>query len=122
MTNRQPVMRMSGFSFMTVRLRFRSVYSPPRPPEGENRKVARATFPGGPTPPSLREPAEETIRFPLRPCRVICHRFGQRHHQPVVLAGGYQVYRLVQIVRRRVITVGQPRRSEEHTSELQSPK
>jgi len=31
-----------------------------------------------PTPPSLREPAEEGIRLPLRPRRVICHRFGQR--------------------------------------------
>src|SRR5438477_574122 len=61
-----------------------------------------APLPGRPA------PAVRTICTWAGPRRVVRHGLGQRHHQPVVLPGCLFVHGLVEIVRRSVVTLGEP--------------
>src|ERR1035438_8551409 len=56
----------------------------------------------------LRKPLEEAVRVPLRAFGTVGHRLRQRAQQVVEAAGALQIYRLFEVVGRRVVAFLQP--------------
>ena len=56
----------------------------------------------------LREAAEKAVRFPLWPSVIIRHFDHELPDNVFILPCGREVNRLVEIIRRRVVAVGQP--------------
>ena len=56
----------------------------------------------------LRIAAEKAVRLPLRPLRIVRHFYHEQPDDVFVLPCRGQVNRLVEIIRRRVVAVGQP--------------
>ena len=61
-----------------------------------------------PSLPLLRKPPEKTLLVPLGPCRLVRDGFSEQQHHPVEIRGGFQIHRLLHVVRWRMIALSQP--------------
>src|SRR5450631_669501 len=54
------------------------------------------------------EAAEEAVAVPLRAIRIVCTLDGKRLHDVLELACSREIDRLIQVIGRRVVALGQP--------------